>query len=769
MSPSAWLTILTALSVVLLAGAWLLTSLSRLSAAWNHLCWLFALVAPVLALAILSTGLKLELPVLPTNQTVDTSLLNDVSEVSVPETEVSSALVAAAPDKGIDISSEIILGLLWATGCALILGFLVVSHLCVLRKLRHARAFPIPERIQSAAAKLISPSGVYPEVLICDWAGVPFCYGFLRARIVLPVGATEWNDAMIRACLAHEFAHLRRHDLLSLALAQLGCAIMWFNPLTWFGISRLRRVAESAADDIAIEQPAVSRTYATQLLAVASHLKRNPFTVATFPMARPGQLRQRIEALTDTNRRREAPGIWKVVSLASLMAILLTTILAVELVAAEPEQTASQSIPEKSPLRAPDPRLSSPPVASMTMLLPGEIVALVNDVPITQNQLEQVVRPRIKAGAPSDDLVKQCLNDLIDRLLLLQEWDRLKERGAKIPQSVIEERIDSIIREEFGGDREKFLRGIEKNGYTLESFREWELIKIQCQAVKQTGIRNMFKDAPASSGEEFNRQREAWMKSLRDQAKIKYLWPKAGAARVPVKKEDSPSSAIASKSSTSNDSGGVIVAYIDDQPVQVPQYVAGKADFDANEAVDTELLSRLWKKQNGVVEDSIIDDRVNSVVEQEFSGSLEKFEGFLTANGSSLKEFKGYEKKKIAAQGARLLLRGKDGLREEQLKKAEEALAKIRSQSAIKIVDTEVNLKKKVSGVAATLANDTAFRNFGARPFQSSDGKLHFEADGWTWTALKGYGYSDLSAMVSSRAAQSEPRVEVNQLINSPW
>lgn len=765
-----WIIVLTASSLICLAGAWFTTSICRLSAAWNHLCWLLALAIPMFALVVFSTGWRVELPVLPTMQPVNPPVSEAVFEMILPENEATTRLSEVFTLSGsVSTASEMIFGLLWSLGCLVVVGFLALFHFRLHQKLRHVRDLPVSERILAAAGSTGRRFGIHPKILICDFTDVPFCYGILRPHIALPRQAAEWSDEILRACLAHEFAHLRRHDLLSLALAQLGCAVVWFNPMVWFGLNRLRAAAECAADDIAVEQAAAPQTYASQLLAVAAQLKESPFTAVTFPMARAGQLRQRIESVMDEKRRRKSPSIWGVISLGGISAFLLTAGLVVELVAAEPESTTPQSDLGKRPTHAPDPRLSLPHVASKTMPLPGEIVAFVNDIPITRNQLEEAVRPKAKAGAPSEDLMKQSLNDLIDRLLLLQEWDRLNVKGANIPQSVIEDRINSIVSEEFGGDREKFLQTIKKNGYTLEGLREYELIKIQMQAVKQAGIRNMFKDGANYSGEDFRRQREAWMKSLRDQARIEYLLPQAGPTRLPSKKVAPPSPATVSKSPATNLPAGTVVAFIDDHPVNVPRYVARKADFNPNEAVDTELLSRLWKQQKGVVDEWIIDDRINSVVEQEFSGSLEKFENFLGTNGSSLKEFRSYEEKKIAAQGARLILRGKVGSREEQLKKVEDALKKIRPQSVIKLADTKKNLNREASGIAAKLANNTAFQNFGIRPFRPSDGSIVSDSERWTWTASKGFGYSDLVATVVYETASLEPSIEVSQRVNLQW
>lgn len=356
MNPPAWIIVLAASSLTFLTAAWLL-SFCRFSAAWHHLGWLLALVIPVFSLAVVPTGWRVELPVLPADQPVEIPVLaRPVFAAAVPPSETFSAPNAmVAPPAGLTVTAEQVVGALWVLGCLMVMGYLAISHFRLRQKLRRVRPATIPERILGAFTSAREQSGLRAELLLCDFTGVPFCYGLLRPCIVFPRLAAEWSDEMIRACLAHEFAHLRRRDLISLAVAQIGCAVLWFNPLAWFGLSRLRAAAESAADDLAIEQPSVFETYASQLIAVAAHARGSLFAAATFPMARTGQLRRRIDALMDEKRRRKAPGLWSVVSLTSVLLTVLAASLTVELVAAEPE-------PNGSPTEKMDNAPSVPPI-----------------------------------------------------------------------------------------------------------------------------------------------------------------------------------------------------------------------------------------------------------------------------------------------------------------------------------------------------------------------------------------------------------------------
>src|SRR4030095_1674166 len=63
---------------------------------------------------------------------------------------------------------------------------------------------------------------------------VPTAVGLLRPLVLLPAGWRWWDATSRRAVLAHEFAHIRRHDVLVLALSRWAKCIFWFHPLSWW-------------------------------------------------------------------------------------------------------------------------------------------------------------------------------------------------------------------------------------------------------------------------------------------------------------------------------------------------------------------------------------------------------------------------------------------------------------------------------------------------------------------------------------------------------
>ena len=130
------------------------------------------------------------------------------------------------------------------------------------------------------------------------------------------------------------------------------------------------------------------------------------------------------------------------------------------------------------------------------------IAALVNDHPIMFSDVRELDGPRersLRSTYSGQELLdklraarKGALEDLIDRELILQEF---KKKEFAIPPSLVEDRVNTIIREEFGGDRQAFVRTLQAQGYTLTKFRDAEKDKIIVQAMR---FQNVKPDSIAS-------------------------------------------------------------------------------------------------------------------------------------------------------------------------------------------------------------------------------------------------------------------------------
>jgi bla regulator protein blaR1 len=126
----------------------------------------------------------------------------------------------------------------------------------------------------------------------------PVTVGWFRPRVILPDCWSTWPQAQLDAILAHENAHVRRHDPLIQWVALLNRAVFWFHPLAWWLERRLSALAEEACDTVVIEQGHDPGDYAKYLLDLARAVQIAGARINVAGMAMPGSgLQQRIKKL----------------------------------------------------------------------------------------------------------------------------------------------------------------------------------------------------------------------------------------------------------------------------------------------------------------------------------------------------------------------------------------------------------------------------------------------------------------------------------------
>ncbi len=104
---------------------------------------------------------------------------------------------------------------------------------------------------------------------------VPMTVGAIRPVIVLPVTWKTWDSETRGAIIAHEAAHVRRHDASINFAAHLNRAIFWFHPLAWWLERKLAVTAEHACDDAAAHAIDAPGRYAEILVEMADLVRRN--------------------------------------------------------------------------------------------------------------------------------------------------------------------------------------------------------------------------------------------------------------------------------------------------------------------------------------------------------------------------------------------------------------------------------------------------------------------------------------------------------------
>jgi beta-lactamase regulating signal transducer with metallopeptidase domain len=104
---------------------------------------------------------------------------------------------------------------------------------------------------------------------------VPMTVGAMRPVIVLPIGWRTWDSETLAAIIAHEAAHVRRHDASIAFAAHLNRAVFWFHPLAWWLERKVAVTAEHACDEAAARAIGSRGRYAEILVEMADVVRRN--------------------------------------------------------------------------------------------------------------------------------------------------------------------------------------------------------------------------------------------------------------------------------------------------------------------------------------------------------------------------------------------------------------------------------------------------------------------------------------------------------------
>lgn len=143
---------------------------------------------------------------------------------------------------------------LWIAGTAAMLVFALVSVLRVRRKIREAVKYG-------------------ENIWLCDRISTPFIFGIFRPAVYLPFSLPENETEYV---IAHEKAHLKRHDHILKPFAFLLLCVYWFNPLLWAAYVLFCRDIELACDETVIEamKPEEIKEYTSALLECSAPARR---------------------------------------------------------------------------------------------------------------------------------------------------------------------------------------------------------------------------------------------------------------------------------------------------------------------------------------------------------------------------------------------------------------------------------------------------------------------------------------------------------------
>jgi uncharacterized protein (TIGR03435 family) len=210
----------------------------------------------------------------------ETTATPSVSNLSAPNTDtvpdalsILSNLTAARALSSIEATPTApgwlpLVVMVWMVGVAVLLLRLLGGWWRITRLNRTAR-MAAPSLWTDAVARIAATLGLPHRVRVVDTALVdtPTVIGWFKPVILLPIAAfAGLSPSQVEAILAHELAHVRRHDFLVNLLQTFAETILFYHPAVWWLSARIRAEREHCCDAVALSVCGDAISYAEALV-----------------------------------------------------------------------------------------------------------------------------------------------------------------------------------------------------------------------------------------------------------------------------------------------------------------------------------------------------------------------------------------------------------------------------------------------------------------------------------------------------------------------
>lgn len=300
------------------------------------------------------------------------------------------------------------IALLWLAGVVVLTVKLTILWTRA-RGLAWSGVAPAPLQYQHAVNRLAAALGVRRAVQLLESAAVevPSVVGFLKPVILMPASSLSGLSVrQLELILAHELAHIRRHDFLVNMLQSVAETLLFYHPAAWWVSRQIRIERENCCDDLAVATCGDALEYARALTVLEELRSASSLAVA----ANGGSLLGRIRRLVARGDGRSVNG-WTALAAATTFAlVMLITSLPVHAdrdTAAPPAPPAAPAakievLAPKAPLPAPEaPTPVAPPVPVADLDLDVDV-----DLDVDLDEIDadpDVVEDDDAAGEEPDD------------------------------------------------------------------------------------------------------------------------------------------------------------------------------------------------------------------------------------------------------------------------------------------------------------------------------------------------------------------------------
>lgn len=226
----------------------------------------------------------------------------------------------------------------WGIG-VFVLSIRLLGGLWYLRKLRTHLTKPVTTALMTQLNTVAERLGLARSVQLRESLAVtvPLVVGWIRPMILLPSSViTGLSVKQLEMILAHELAHIRRHDYLVNLLQSVIETLLFYHPAVWWVSHRIRVEREHCCDDLAVKVCGGDKQSYAQALADLDDLRPN---VQLVQAATGGSLLNRVLRLLDKAIPKSLdPRQWLVGLSMIAVSLVLFTIISLSLTVAQGDE-----------------------------------------------------------------------------------------------------------------------------------------------------------------------------------------------------------------------------------------------------------------------------------------------------------------------------------------------------------------------------------------------------------------------------------------------
>ncbi|MBZ4334890.1 M56 family metallopeptidase [Corallococcus sp. AS-1-12] len=292
------------------------------------------------------------------------------------------------------------------------------------------------------------------RLLVSSKLDVPSTLGWLKPVVLVPTATlTGLAVRELELVLAHELAHIHRHDFAVNVVQTLVETLLFYHPAVWWMSQVIRVERENCCDDLAVRQGPGALPYARALTALEALRLQGMDASGPAMSALGGSLKDRVRRLVVTPASRcssrWAAGV-SIVTLASSLALAVPlTALAVQHPAKVPESKALAS-PAASAAVAPAP-LAVPqpmplPVLAAPPAPPPAPAPVIAPVPTPGPSSKEAARAARKASDDADEKTRVGVDPLsVDQLVALKIAGVTPEVVERISAMGYEPTVNTLV------------------------------------------------------------------------------------------------------------------------------------------------------------------------------------------------------------------------------------------------------------------------------------------------------------------------------------